>query len=317
MVNIGFTVDTANIYRAIKDVEDRLSRLTSEKTVFGERVSKELRQRYYSQLSLLRDDLLQVQQGEGWGDKDEINHWNQVAANRIKAINDLSVNPKGFFTEKIGKDTFIEQLSLREKALERFQSITQNFASKIATYFSVGAFITQVYKFANFVQQLDDALTEISTVTGATISELHQYSQDYNQIAQELGRSTVEVAKAAVEFYRQGRSQAETLDLLRATLIGSKISGETAEDTATTLTATINGFQLMSEDAMSIIDKFSALDANMATSFKEMSLAMTRVASSAELTELKIFKLLKNLKQTISSLFMEGSTTKNFLWSVI
>lgn len=94
------------------------------------------------------------------------------------------------------------------------------------------------------------------------------------------------------------------MDLLRATMIGSRISGEQTTTAAETLTSTINGFQLAATEAMSIIDKFSALDASMATSFSEMSYALTKVASSAKkiITELKSFKIAGKSKMIISSL---------------
>ena len=51
--------------------------------------------------------------------------------------------------------------------------------------------------------------------------------------------------------------------------------------TAEYLTSTLNGMKIEAKDATSVVDKFAAVGANTATSFEEISEAMSQTASSA------------------------------------
>lgn len=306
-VNLGFNIDTANLNKAIQEIRTKLRELNLNSQLNGEFVSGRTKNTYIQQLTALRE---LIQSSTRIDDTD----FERSLAHRVDLINSFHNRTIDAISQPSHyEDSFINQLTLREKAMERFNGLTNKLGDRIISFFKVTSMVNEVTKMTNFLTQLDDALTEISTVTGASLADLKQYAREYNQLAQELGRSTTDIAKSAVEFYRQGRTQDETMDLLRATMIGSKISGEAPTSTAETLTSTINGFQLLSDQAMDIVSKFSALDANMATSFAEMSTAMKRVASSAKITEVKIFELLKNLRKIISSYFKNSSTTNQFL----
>ena len=54
------------------------------------------------------------------------------------------------------------------------------------------------------ILKLDEAMTDIRIVTGASVDEANSLMTSYNKLAKELGTTTTEVAKSASEWIRQG-----------------------------------------------------------------------------------------------------------------
>jgi TP901 family phage tail tape measure protein len=89
----------------------------------------------------------------------------------------------------------------------------------------------------------------------------------------------------AENFLRAGKSVEETRNLLKASTIGSAISGQSNEQTSEQLIAIANGFKLNTANAqelMSVIDRLSTVDNNSATSFAELSTALQFTSASAQ-----------------------------------
>lgn len=139
-----------------------------------------------------------------------------------------------------------------------------------------------------YVRELDKSLTEIATVTGKTREEMWELSKEFNRMARELGKTTTEIAKAATIFYRQGLTQSEVLTMVRASTISAAIANTDAVEAADRLTSTIRGFLLEADQAMVVADKIAALAAKSASSFDELSYAMTKTAASAQVAGIDI-----------------------------
>ena len=54
------------------------------------------------------------------------------------------------------------------------------------------------------------------------------------------------------------------------------------------ITTALNGFQLSAKQAMEVSDKFAAVSANAATSYEEIAIALSKVASQANLAGMSI-----------------------------
>ena len=76
----------------------------------------------------------------------------------------------------------------------------------------------------DFINDLNKALTEISVVTGKTREQATALGEDFNEMAINMSQSTQALSEASVIFYRQGKSQAEVMDLLSSTAMASSIS---------------------------------------------------------------------------------------------
>lgn len=132
-----------------------------------------------------------------------------------------------------------------------------------------------------FVRDLDKSLTEIATVTHTTRQEMWAMAQEFNRMGRELGRTTNEIAQASVIFYRQGLQQHEVLEMVRASTISAGIANTDTAEASDRLTAALRGFLRPAGEAMSVADKLAALAAQSASSFDELSYAMTKTAASA------------------------------------
>ena len=104
------------------------------------------------------------------------------------------------------------------------------------------------------IKELDDINTDLQFATGEDKSYVKNLISDYSELGQELGALTQDVAKSGDSFLRQGRSMAETNQLIKDSIVLSKIASMDAEESSKILTATINGFQLMADDASKIND---------------------------------------------------------------
>lgn len=144
-----------------------------------------------------------------------------------------------------------------------------------------------------FIADLDKAQTNIAMITDMNKEKVKELTDEYSKLAGELHTTTKEIMGGAEEFLRAGRSVEETKGLLKASTIGSAISGQSNDAMSEQLIAISNGFRMPEqakkngEDfekyAMHIVDVLSTLDNESATSFQEIATALTRTASSAQM----------------------------------
>ena len=138
------------------------------------------------------------------------------------------------------------------------------------------------------IKELDKSLTEQAMVTGKTREQTYKLLSSYQALAAQTGSTTKEIADLATQFMRQGKTTQEPLVLTEAAMSAAKVAGISATDSINYLTTALNGFQLSASDAMSVSDKFAAIAANAATSYDEIAIALSKVASQANLAGMSI-----------------------------
>ena len=123
---------------------------------------------------------------------------------------------------------------------------------------------------------------QVLQVEGAqTPEEINSLAQSFNNLAKEMGATTIEVAQGSVEWLRQGKTIAQTEELLVATSMMAKLGNMNLADSTESLTSVLNSFKLEAEDAVGIVDKLVAVDNVAATSTKELAVALRYVAAVA------------------------------------
>jgi TP901 family phage tail tape measure protein len=186
-----------------------------------------------------------------------------------------------------GLKTTSNQLDIAADKTKNWTDQLQNNIAKVVQWaFATGAIygtLAKIKEGIQYIVDLNKELTNISIVTGMTQEQTYGLAQQYNRMAKELGGTTLEVARASVEFYRQGKTAAETTELIRQSMMLSKLANMDSATSTEALTATMNGFQLETKDMMEVIDALVAVDNAYATSVKEVSSAMQRSASAASL----------------------------------
>lgn len=138
------------------------------------------------------------------------------------------------------------------------------------------------------IKELDKSLTEQAMVTGKTREQTYALLSSYQELAAQTGSTTREIADLATQFMRQGKTTQESLVLTEAAMSAAKVAGISASESINYLTTALNGFRLSANDAMNVSDKFAAIAANAATSYDEIAIALSKVASQANLAGMSI-----------------------------
>jgi TP901 family phage tail tape measure protein len=138
------------------------------------------------------------------------------------------------------------------------------------------------------VKELDKELTEQAMVTGLTRDQTYKLVGAYQDLAIQTGATTKEIAGVATEYIKQGKSIKDALTLTEAAVAAAKVAGVSTADSVNYLTTALNGFQLAASDAMLVSDKFAAVAAASATDYDELAIALSKVASQANLAGMSI-----------------------------
>lgn len=153
-----------------------------------------------------------------------------------------------------------------------------------------------------------DQMNSIKMVTGASDTEIKGMLGTYQGIATELSSTTTEVAKSAEVWLRQGRTIADTNQLIKTSTVLSKVGFMDSATSAQMLTSAINGYGIAAEDAMSVVDKMSAIDVAAATSTQDLALAMSQTAAGAKIAGVSMDELLSYIA-TISEVTQASGET--------
>lgn len=138
------------------------------------------------------------------------------------------------------------------------------------------------------ILKLNEAMTDIRIVTGASVDEANSLMTSYNKLAKELGTTTTEVAKSASEWMRQGYSASESVNLITSSVKLARLGFMDMSSATTSLTAVLKGFNLQATESSEIVDKLTKLDAEYATTAGDIATALSRTASAAKAANLDL-----------------------------
>lgn len=134
--------------------------------------------------------------------------------------------------------------------------------------------------------ELDEIMTDISIVSGKTNDEMQKYRDYAGEAADALGTMGSDYLEASLIYEQQGGVAAYyAKDLADATVTAANISRESTSQMSEYLTATINGFDLLSERggqaATYITDVLAKLGAASGSDLAEIATGLTRTANTA------------------------------------
>jgi len=127
---------------------------------------------------------------------------------------------------------------------------------KFAIWMASGTVLFQSWHFLkdgiSYVNQYNKALTELSVVYMQTQNQVEKLGEKLHNLSIEMGVSTQEVVKGAVEFARQGLSEAESIKRMETAMKYAKISNLDFSTSARILTATVNSMGVSAERAADV-----------------------------------------------------------------
>jgi hypothetical protein len=145
-------------------------------------------------------------------------------------------------------NTQVASLKNTSNEVYNFGQMLEIAAKKMVVWSAVSTGLFQTWHFITdgikYVNELNNTLTQISTATNKSQADVLKLGEAYQQLGQQLGATTKEVAAGALEFYRQGLGDVEVIERLKTTTEYAKISGLDFKKSAELLTATTNSMNV-------------------------------------------------------------------------
>lgn len=222
-------------------------------------------------------------------------------------INDITKQTQEL--EKLYKQTSGEMSKLEAKSHTLGNQIKDTFNSKLLQSFAyalVGLLTGALRKVYTNVVELDSAITDLQIATGKTREETTALVETYADLAKQLGATMTEVAEGADTWLRQGYSVEETTQLISDSMMLAKLGQLEAAEASKALTSAMKGYKVEVEDALSIVDKFTAVDMEAAVSAGDIATAMAETAASANVAGVSMDRLIGYIS-TVSEVTQDGA----------
>ena len=175
------------------------------------------------------------------------------------------------------------------------QKLSKTFGSQLRymltsmVYMKALQFLRDLY---NNVVELDKAMTDLQIASGKTREEIRELTEGYSKLGKEIGATTLEVAKSADTWLRQGYAAHEANTLIKNSMMLSKLGQIESAEAAKNLTSAMKGYKVEVEDSIGIVDKFTAVDMVAAASAGDIATAMSETATSANIAGVSMDRLI-------------------------
>lgn len=222
-----------------------------------------------------------------------------------------------------GIDRTDEALTRCTEEAKEFDKTLDNFKDKAKYFFGIENAINLLKRAVrsafNTVKELDEVMTETAVVTSFDVGDMWDQLPQYTQRANELGVSIHDAYKAATLYYQQGLKTNEVMAVSNETLKMARIANLDAADATSRMTNALRGFnmEINETSAQRVNDVYSELAAITASDTKEISTAMTKVASLAHNANMEFETTSAFLAQMIETTRESAETAGTALKTVI
>ena len=158
------------------------------------------------------------------------------------------------------------------------------------------------------IENLNKAETDLRMITQNSAEEIKSLMQDYNNLAVEMGATTLQVTDGASEWLRQGKSISDTNELIRDSMILSKISQMESSEATKHLTSAMNGFKLETSEVIGVVDKLNAVDLASASDAAGLAESLSRCANSADIAGISVDRLIAYIA-TVSEVTQKSASS--------
>ena len=178
------------------------------------------------------------------------------------------------------------QLELMQKSSDEITRYFQQMTQWVVQMMIINKLQEAWRQAVDYASEYFDALNEIRVVTGMTQEEADALGESYRQMAQEMNLTSTQIAKSAVDIYRQGYgSAADVVGVSKGASVFGAITSMETDAAMNTMTAALQNFQkdgeTMEHLAFRIADSWSYLGDAVASEASDIGTAMSKVAGSA------------------------------------
>lgn len=195
-----------------------------------------------------------------------------------------------------------ENMDAATKSANKHSNAISNVVKQYFSWRIIGGLLRKAMNgVVQTIQELDKSLTEQAMVTGLTRDQTYGLIESYQALAKQTGATTTEVAAVVTEYLKQGESINDSLQLAEAAISSAKVARVSVSDSINYLTTALRGYRLEADQAMQVSDKFAALAAASATDYDELAIALSKVASQANLAGMSMDYTLALLTQGLET----------------
>ncbi|WP_333648336.1 phage tail tape measure protein [Lacrimispora sp.] len=189
----------------------------------------------------------------------------------------------------------IDSTTNKTNKVNLFDSLKKT-AGRVGSWLFESDGITMVINGFNKIKdasiELNETVAGLSMATGASKKELQSYIESYSKLGDELGATVIDVAKSGTEWLKQGKTIAETEDLIRSSMVLSKVGKMSSADATEYLTNIMKDYEVSIGDTLGVVDKLYAVDMNSSADIGGLVEGMSEVADNAKLAGVSIDTLL-------------------------
>lgn len=131
----------------------------------------------------------------------------------------------------------------------------------------------------SYAQDLDKSLNNIRIVTGQSAEEMAKFAKEANKAAKDLSATTTAYTDASLIYYQQGLTGNAVKERTETTLKLSNVTGESAQEVSSYMTAIWNNFDDGSKSLEHYADVITALGASTASSSAEIAEGLEKFAA--------------------------------------
>ena len=183
------------------------------------------------------------------------------------------------------------QLKKTKSFLDEMGDTILNAAKWSFAYGAINNISNGIKSAWSYAISLDSALNDIRIVTNKSQADMEAFALSTNKAAKALGTTTKNYTKGALIYYQQGLSEKDVIARTNVTAKAANVTGQTVQEVSEQLTAVWNGYKVAADEAENYVDKLAAVAAASASDLEELSIAMSRVASSASTMGINIDQL--------------------------
>ena len=323
-VGLAFTADTSQAKKQIQDLQQSLSRLITQSSIGGGDLGlkKEISEsiQLAAQLKVQLDHAVDMNNG-----KLNLVKFNQQLTNSGTKLSEyrdalMRLGPEGasafasLSTAIIRADAPIVSLNkhVKELGVTLANSVRWQLSSS-----AIHAFMGAIQGAYGYAQDLNKSLNDIAIVTGQSRDQMAAFAEQANKSAQALSTSTLAYTDAALIFYQQGLTGKDVTDRTDVVMKLSNVTGQSAEEVSSWMTAIWNNFADGTVTLESFADKITALGASTASSSEEIAQGLQQFAALGSTLGLNYDDAVAALATVVAQTRQSASTVGNSFRTII
>lgn len=161
--------------------------------------------------------------------------------------------------------------------------------------------------------RLDKVVTDLSVATGDSRSSVKDLLKDYNSMAKQLASTSTQVGQAADDYLRAGKSMKESNQLIKDSIMLSKLGQINSSEATEDLLATMNGFDMSVNQVNDALDAMVAIDMAASTSSGDIATALKYCASNADIAGVSFNKLAAMIGTVQDKTMQSAETVGTFM----